>query len=530
MNHTLHETTLPSGIRLLIIDIPGTTHSDLSISFNAGYRFATNDAHVASIETPHILEHSVFDGSAAYPSSDALQDIFTQGDGQWNGFTSAYHVAYAFRNKQRYLLSILEAALDMVYFPLLTETSFDEEVAVAANEHADAMNNLLGAAALTTQHQLMPDFIMRSDTLLRALQATSHEEVKKYHKKYYTLKNTTIVITCDLQKVTKKDIIKSITDKTLTAPSGKYHPLPTLPITPGGAPSTFEKIGRSIGTTYASLGFFSDQTPSTPDTVMALLFTRMVTNMKSYSVQHRLRKQGMAYSMSFTPSGSLETRGFELEIEAKNSQFKTLTTQTLTMIKEMSETGISDDHFKSLKQELIESYEDELEPGDIIGWYLYEFLMTGTLPTQAEYKTALETIQQEDVLRYAQTLITKETLYSTVFSRKPIRDSVTLDTLSTSVFSNVPAESMKSVFNKEMDKYYIRTPESTRYERMYIYINQRPWLAWLYMLISLGLGLALVVMSIVSQEGNLWMVRLLMGVFILTGSITSIIAHVTRKK
>ncbi len=532
MKHTPHTLTLASGIKLLLIDIPGATHTELAISFNAGYRIANADPEVNCLETPHLLEHCVFDGSQDHPGSDALQDIFTQGNGSWNGVTTAYHVHYVFRSKTNYTPDVLAAAIDMVYRPLLSEQSFQEELAVITNEADDAMGDFAGNAGMTMFQQALPDLTMRSLELRDSASLASLEEIQRYHKKYYTRKNTTITIACDLKKLSKQKIIKIIEASAKTAPAGRHYKLPILTLnTP--APATYpEKVGRSIFSTFTSIGYLVPEEPSISNTIRSILFVNMVTNMKSYSVQYRLRKLGLAYSMSFTTSGSLETGGFELLVETSRPKLDELLTTTLTMIYELTQTGVSEAAFEGLKQELSESYEEDIDSSEIFSAYFSEYLMTGTLFSQAAYQDALKSITQESVLSYVQEVISKDHQYAAVFSRKPIIDAVKIDTISEAVFSGKPAETARLIFTKEMDKYYTATPESTRYQRIFIFINQRPWLAWSYMSTIFLISLACITLGVTLMgESTLQgVVTTVIGLYLATDSVMNAYIHIKRSK
>lgn len=532
MKHIPYAITLPSGVQLLIVDTPGATHAEIAISLNAGYRIANVDPDINCLETPHLLEHCVFDGSQNHPSTDELQNIYTKGNGSWNGITTAYHVHYTFRSKTNYALEVLSTALDMVYNPLLSERSFQEELAVIINEAEDSMSDFSGNAGLTMIQQALPDFTMRSLELRDSASLASLEEVRRYHKKYYTRKNTTITIVCDLEKLTRESLVGTIEAGVKHAPVGRRYKLPVLALNTPATATYPEKLGRSIPTVFTSIGYIAAEQISVSNTIKSVLFVNMVTNMKSYSVQHQLRKLGLAYSMTFVGSGSLETGGFELLIETSRPKLAELLTATLTMIHTLAYKGISETAFENLKQELGESYEEDMDSDEVFSAYFYNYLMAGELFSQKAYQNTLKSITQESVLAYAQSFISKNHQYAAVFSSKATVDAIKVDSISSAVFSGKPIETAGSVFAKEMEKYYTATPESTRRQKMFIFINQRPWLAGLLVSATLLIGLTCAIrgLTLLGESVVYGVILMIIGLYLITESIANAYIQIKRSK
>lgn len=508
MNHILKETTLDNNIKVLLIDIPDSKYFDMTIAFNAGYRHSKAESSGRGSQIPHILEHMIFDGSRYFGTSDDLQTIFDKSGGESNGITTPYHNLYVFRNKIRNAEAIIAAAMDMVYFPKLSQQSFDEELQVVSNELHDQLGDFAMNAVLYNQQNVLPELPLRIDIQLQNLKKITHAEVKKYHKKYYTLDNTTIIVAFDSKEMTSQKIIGVLRKASEGAKSGKKFEPPTFAInTTKNRTTQGVKIARSIENSILSLryikaGTFDTAEETAKSGIKASLFTGMILNMKSYSVQHRLRKMGLTYGVSFFPALSIETYGFELMIDGPNNRFDELLKNTLRMVNDLTKNGITENQFNNLKKELIESYEDRSSSyEEIVAWYTEDYLMTGSILSTEDYQKIASSITQEDVLSFAHSVIRSENQYATVFSAKPIRKSVKIDTIADEIFNENVKPAAKTI-NEEINRWYSEDAEAGTLRKFAIFINTRPLLAWSWIVVELALGSFLIYRYWFIAEGN----------------------------
>lgn len=425
MKHSVTTKILASGIDILYIDIPGTTTFDMAIATRSGYRFATKDA-IEMYELPHILEHQIFDGSKQYQDSDALQDIFSQGGGYANGMTTSYHNIFPFHSRIAYAESVVKAAIDAVFFPLLAERSFDEEMKVVENELTDNMSDMASGASSYTQQQVLPNLPTSTDTQLDRLPNITLEAVRKYHKKYYTAQNTTIVIATDGKKLPLSHIEKLIID--VKIPSGKRHAFPKFEIAKAN-PDTiaYTPLNKSLQDSIASIQFTVPGTPELREELSLLLFLSIAGGMKSYSVNHKLRKRGLVYGMELNLSQSIEAYGLELDITANNEKFIDVFAYSLELIRDFIKDGLTKEQFTAMKKEFLDSFVDNESSTDaIMGWYLMDYLMDGRLKTVKEYQKIVSGITQDEMLAAVSKLYKYDHMYGTVFSAKGIRASTSM--------------------------------------------------------------------------------------------------------
>lgn len=435
MKHSVTKKTLANGIELLLIDIPGVKSFDMAIALNAGYRFATKD-NTDVYESPHVLEHIIFDGSKKYKNSDALQDVFALGGGYSNGITTMYQNIFPFHSRIAHAEAVLKAALDCVYFPLLKQQAFDEEMKVIENELSECMGDLQMNAGQYTIQQILPDLPVSTDTQLTRLGNVTLEDVKKHHKKYFGTKNTKILIATDLKKLPAAQLESILAAATKDAPAGKKYALPSFEVAKA-KPGTiqFVPIHKTTSDSTSAIHFAAKKDKvSREEMHMLQLFAEMATGMKSYSVNYKLRKQGLIYGLSLSAMESQEAYGLELSIAADNSRFVDVFAYTLESLRDFAKNGVTAEQFITARNEYEDALDDAMaSPDGIISWYIDDYLIDGAVVTVEEHRKIIKKITQERMLDEVRGIFNYDNLYATVFSSKGIRASAAMDLLAKEV-------------------------------------------------------------------------------------------------
>lgn len=508
MRHETIESKLDNGIKLLFIDVPDSNHFDLAIAINSGYRQASIES-TEHYEVPHLLEHMVFDGSRAYPSQEALNDIFSLSGGNYNGMTTPYHNMFVFSNKVKNATEVLSAALDMVFHPLLTQDSFNEEFRVVENELNEYMGDFALNADQYTMQQIIPDMPVSTDTQLARLPAVTYEATVAYHKKYYGTANATVIISCDLKKISRKKMEGHILAATKNAPAQSHYKYPAFDL--AGKPdhgTQHVEIGKSIEQSVVSVQYVVAGKPDNMLLQKLSLFTSIASGMKSDSINYKLRKMGLVYGMSLELSVSIESYGIGVVVQSDNNKFFDVFSHTVGLTRNLMNEGIPESAFEKFKMEYMEQFDDAVSTTDgIIGWYVNDYLMNGELLTPKDYKKMVKAISQEEMLKEVRRVISYDNQFATAFSSKGIRVASGVDMLSKGILvdnKNVDEEfilgntvplNVKRFLGKELDSYYEKDPNAGLLKRVAYYINSRPLLAWTGIAIECTIGLLLIFTS-----------------------------------
>lgn len=416
LRHTSHQHILNNGIRLLLIDIPEITQFRMLVSFDAGYRRASVDPDMNQ-EAPHVLEHMLFEGSKKYPSADTLDEIFST-CGWVNGTTSPVHVYFPFDNRLRNAEAVMDAAFDMLYRPLLTRQAFDEELTVAKNEIRQKATDHELEVGDAIDMQTTPDFYVRAKDQLKRLESVTYDNVRAYHKKYYTTANTSIVIATDMGSLTQDRIIDIITQATADVPRGALqHKLrfavaaPTHTIEYLPAPA---HLDRSIATVV----YVKPQEITSQQGLPFRIFVALADNARSYSVTHKLRKMGIAYDLDVGAFSTPEMYGMYLTVREDDMRLVKTVRTALDLLLHFIEDSVTDEVFRAEIEYWKDSLDDILTPEDIMDWYAHSFVTGEPFETIAERRESLEILTKELVFQSVRELMVCEYQYAAVMSDK----------------------------------------------------------------------------------------------------------------
>lgn len=176
---------------------------------------------------PHTLEHLIFLGSEKYPYKGVLDTLanraFAQGTNAW---TAQDHTAYTLTTAgSDGFLRMLPVYLDHVFHPTLTNEGFvtevyhvngkGEDAGVVFSEMQGRENSSGDLMQLQFQRNLYPAssaYCSETGGLMEALRVLTIEEIREYHRKYYTPYNTAVVICGPLDCAQMLDSLQTTED------------------------------------------------------------------------------------------------------------------------------------------------------------------------------------------------------------------------------------------------------------------------------------------------------------------------------
>ncbi len=151
----------------------------------------------------HILEHCVLQGSRRYPAADAFQAMTKRSLAPaLNAYTSDDHTSYPFTTTDALDFdNLLSVYLDLVFSPLLTEKTFQQEGVrvvrtpdgtlavdgVVYNEMKGALANRQGIAVRAVQASLFPDtpYAFEYGGAPAGIRTLTHAELVAFHRHHY---------------------------------------------------------------------------------------------------------------------------------------------------------------------------------------------------------------------------------------------------------------------------------------------------------------------------------------------------------
>ncbi len=126
----IHRETMPTGLRLVVVPMEGTSTVSLMIIVGTGSR------HEVSRESgiSHFLEHIFFKGSKKRPTTRHIAEAIDRVGGEFNAFTSKEVTAFWAKAGARHAALLVDVISDMLIQPLFDPTEIDRERGVITEE------------------------------------------------------------------------------------------------------------------------------------------------------------------------------------------------------------------------------------------------------------------------------------------------------------------------------------------------------------------------------------------------------------
>jgi predicted Zn-dependent peptidase len=178
---TQHEiTTLPSGVRVASVPLPGVR--SVALGFWIGAGSATELPAQAGIS--HLLEHMLFRGSTRFESEE-IDQIFDAMGAEINAGTDKEATSLYSRMLDRNLPRAFEVMSDMIWRPRIDQLEAErevvlEEIAMYEDDPQDRVFDLLGGAVFG-EHPLGRAVIGKADVIA----AVTREQLQEFHRGRY---------------------------------------------------------------------------------------------------------------------------------------------------------------------------------------------------------------------------------------------------------------------------------------------------------------------------------------------------------
>jgi len=189
---TCHTHTLANGLRVVSVPMPHLHHVEMVCYVGVGSRHEA--AEVAGVS--HFLEHMLFRGSAALPSSLEVERAFEAIGGAVNAATDAETTCYHSRLRPEFIARGAELFAELLLRPRWNELETERRIILEeALEDLNEQGELINPDVLTNQlfwpgHPLSRPIIGDADSLRRIDRAA----LEAHHRAYYTPENTVVAV------------------------------------------------------------------------------------------------------------------------------------------------------------------------------------------------------------------------------------------------------------------------------------------------------------------------------------------------
>lgn len=391
-------TTLPNGLRVVTHDMKDRDSIALGFWIGVGGRHEENRLKGAA----HFLEHIVFKGSKKYPCEEIKTSIEGVG-GTLNAFTSEEQTCFYAKIPTKHLRKTFDVLADMVSRPSITDPDIVKEKTVVVEEikmYRDlpqyAVMELLDGL-LWPDHPLGKNLAGTPETV----SALSREDIKGFHKNYYTPGNIVIAACGNLDhaQITRLarerfwKLPREAQPTYLKADNSQSKPRINL------FPKKIEQMHLALGT----IGYDENHKDRH---ALNLLSVILGGNMSSRLFVEIREKRGLAYSISCLARTMHDTGVFLVRAGVDNQKIIETVTLILNELDKVKKTGVTDDEFTRgrdyLLGQMLLSLEDTMEHMLWIGDTLISQNKTKTLKSLI---ADFQKIKKEDIRRVAKEIL-----------------------------------------------------------------------------------------------------------------------------
>ncbi len=204
---TYKKITLPNGLRLVFIPMPGSPSVNVTVWTNVGSRY--EDEKVAGLS--HFLEHMVFKGSVKRPNAKLISEAVDGIGGEFNAGTSKEWTNFYIKASAANLPVAYDVLSDIILNPLIIEEEVQREKGVILEEMAMYQDTPTMHIGDVFEETIFKGSTLGRDTIgtTKAIKSFVREDFVKYRTDHYHPSNLLVTVAggvkeADVVKLTKK--------------------------------------------------------------------------------------------------------------------------------------------------------------------------------------------------------------------------------------------------------------------------------------------------------------------------------------
>jgi predicted Zn-dependent peptidase len=397
----LHHKTLPNGLRLQAIEMPGTNVITTLILAGAGSRY--EDIEIAGIS--HFLEHMFFKGSKKYPTPKAVAQAVDSFGGEFNAFTGKEYAGYFVKSGSHNLEKSLDVLSDMLLHAQLNQEEINRERGVILEEMAMYLDMPTYQISWDFEQLVFGDQPLGRDQIgtRTLIETVTSEQFKQYRNELYVPQNMVITVA------------GSVNAKTLEL-LAKYFDMPArkqlrqmLPFDEACSTKKFHIREKKTEQYHLSFGMRALSERDEQYAAARILAVILGGNMSSRMFQNVREQKGLCYSIrtsidEYTDTGLLSTRA-----GVKLSDVLPATTAIRSEYDDIRENGIHDIELENAKNYLLGKTDlDTEDTEDVAHHFAKNELLYNVRESYEDWKSQISAVTKEDVERIAKRLLVPE--------------------------------------------------------------------------------------------------------------------------
>jgi predicted Zn-dependent peptidase len=397
---TFAETTLPNGLRAIVIGRPGTATVASKVFLKAGSRH-DGDRHGIG----HCLEHALFRGTATRSSREVYGAIEDLG-GRIQGETVKDYLALSAVTGAQHYRTGLEVLADLLLNPRFDSTQFQGEKLVILDEMARRadMRQIIWDLYDLTVWQAHP---LRHRVLgyESAVAALTVDDVAAHYRRFCVPPAAVIVVSGDCDPAEALQGIERLFSPFKGDPPD-YEPVPAAPPLLECRQSTLE---RGIRQVHVVIGWPAVRLRH-PDSYVLKVIDRLLSGGGRSRLYRELRdRRGLVYTVYAARAEHEDTGHFAIYTATDPGRVQEVLQAILEEVRRLQAEAVGEAELRAAQTNyegsLAVSFETNLSLAGIVG---LETVLTGQFEPFAEAGRRVRSVTPEDVLRVANTYLHPE--------------------------------------------------------------------------------------------------------------------------
>ena len=345
---SVRRSVLPSGVRILTEEVPGSQSVSVSFSVAVGSRDETNN-HFGST---HFLEHLLFKGTKTRSAMD-IAVAFDSVGGSSNASTGKEHTSYYAKVQDKALPIAVEVIADMLTSSLIDETEFEnerpvilEELAMNDDDPHDVVHEAFSEAVLGDHPLGRP-----IGGTIETITAVSRDAVWEHYQNNYRPQDLVVVAAGsvdhqELINLVEQGLSVAGWDLGLKAKPVARRLLNPAKISRGTKLQVIHRPISQVNILVGSEGLYVDDPRRY---AMGVLNTVLGGGMSSRLFQEIREKRGLAYSVYSFNQGYSDAATFGLYAGCSPAKAKEVTELMIAELDKVAQSGITSDELALAK-------------------------------------------------------------------------------------------------------------------------------------------------------------------------------------
>lgn len=406
------EYKLPSGLRVILVSMPGSPTTTVEVLVEAGSKYETQKEAGLS----HFLEHMCFKGTERRPSALTVSRAFDEIGAHSNAFTSSELTGYWAKSSSKELSKVLDIVSDIYLHSKFKREDIEREKGVVIEEmnmYEDQPQAIVGEIFDMGMHgkQAAGRSIIGNKESVRSFTV---KDLESYRKRHYVASATTIVVAGEFDE---KNLLKQIKETFASISRGKKQVKKKTLIKHNGPKVVSRK--KVIDQTHLILGIRSFPYNDKRNNAIGILRGVLSSGMSSRLSQKMREELGICYYVKalnmpstdhgeFAVTSGVDPQRVDIAIEALISELKKLKIDL-----------VPQDELKKVKTSMISGMYMHLETSESVADYFSSrAVFHADLMTPEEKEKQILSITAEDVRNVARLLFTDKDLLLAIVAKE----------------------------------------------------------------------------------------------------------------